>query len=156
MAQVLAQGPAQVYLVGEAEVCGEGAEAGLNFGAVHRRLVPGVVTDTRMEADTRVVTFTTGVVVHQLLVVVDQGSRVIKQTLETQPTPDNCRKQPGCAKHLVSQAPGARHRHRLASLRADRGNDRAAGPQGSRGRRTGVPLLARRVQVLPQHLRSPA
>ncbi|MGW6917599.1 SRPBCC family protein [Kitasatospora sp. NPDC054939] len=116
-----------------------------DVGEVHRRLVPGFVTDTYLEADTRVVTFANGVVVHELLVdiddearrvayavvggslapkhhhasmqvfadgtehsrfvwitdvtpddlagpiadMVDQGALVIKQTLETQATPDN-------------------------------------------------------------------
>ncbi|MGP4012529.1 SRPBCC family protein [Streptomyces sp. 4N124] len=120
-------------------------EALREVGAVHQRLVPGVVTDTHLEADTRVVTFANGVVVHELLVdiddearrvayavvggslapkhhhasmqvfadgtehsrfvwitdvtpddlagpiaeMVDQGARVIKQTLETQATLDN-------------------------------------------------------------------
>ncbi|MEL5956832.1 SRPBCC family protein [Streptomyces sp. CLV115] len=44
-------------------------------GAVHERLVPGFVTDTRMEADTRIVTFANGAVVHELIVDIDEASR---------------------------------------------------------------------------------
>ncbi|MEU8679121.1 SRPBCC family protein [Streptomyces sp. NPDC048560] len=44
-------------------------------GDVHRRLVPGFVTDTRMEGDTRIVTFANGVVVHELIVDIDEAAR---------------------------------------------------------------------------------
>ncbi|MFC9626332.1 SRPBCC family protein [Streptomyces sp. NPDC056930] len=44
-------------------------------GAVHQRLVPGFVTDTRLEADTRIVTFANGVVAHELIVDIDEASR---------------------------------------------------------------------------------
>ncbi|MEV7276974.1 SRPBCC family protein [Streptomyces sp. NPDC093111] len=50
-------------------------EALREVGAVHQRLVPGFVTDTRMEADTRIVTFANGVVVHELIVDVDDAAR---------------------------------------------------------------------------------
>ncbi|MEU1230911.1 SRPBCC family protein [Streptomyces sp. NPDC005828] len=50
-------------------------EALREVGAVHQRLVPGFVTDTRMETDTRIVTFANGVVVHELIVDVDEASR---------------------------------------------------------------------------------
>ncbi|WP_371096881.1 SRPBCC family protein [Streptomyces sanglieri] len=50
-------------------------EALREVGAVHQRLVPGFVTDTRMEADTRIVTFANGVVVHELIVDIDEASR---------------------------------------------------------------------------------
>ncbi|MGW7007892.1 SRPBCC family protein [Streptomyces sp. NPDC054933] len=46
-----------------------------DVGAVHRRLAPGFVTDTRLEVDTRVVTFANGVVVHELLVDIDDDAR---------------------------------------------------------------------------------
>ncbi|UNZ19932.1 SRPBCC family protein [Streptomyces sp. 891-h] len=42
---------------------------------IHRRLAPGFVTDTRLEADTRVVTFANGIVVHELLVDIDDEVR---------------------------------------------------------------------------------
>ncbi|MER7539783.1 SRPBCC family protein [Streptomyces sp. NPDC097704] len=50
-------------------------EALREVGSVHQRLVPGFVTDTRMETDTRIVTFANGVVVHELIVDVDEASR---------------------------------------------------------------------------------
>ncbi|MFF3954177.1 SRPBCC family protein [Streptomyces sp. NPDC001890] len=50
-------------------------EALREVGAVHQRLVPGFVTDTRMEADTRIVTFANGVVVHELIVDIDEAAR---------------------------------------------------------------------------------
>jgi hypothetical protein len=46
-----------------------------DVGEVHRRLAPGFVTDTRLEADIRVVTFANGVVVHELLVDIDDEAR---------------------------------------------------------------------------------
>jgi hypothetical protein len=46
-----------------------------DVGEVHRRLAPGLVTDTRLEADTRVVTFANGLVVHELLVDIDDEAR---------------------------------------------------------------------------------
>lgn len=50
-------------------------EALREVGAVHQRLVPGFVTDTRMETDTRIVTFANGVVVHELIVDIDDAAR---------------------------------------------------------------------------------
>ncbi|GAA2066522.1 hypothetical protein GCM10009801_13060 [Streptomyces albiaxialis] len=51
-----------------------------DFTAVHHRLAPGFVTGTRLEAetaDTRVVTFANGAVVHELLVDIDDEARRI-------------------------------------------------------------------------------
>ena len=42
-----------------------------DVGAVHRRLVPGIVVDARLDADARVVTFANGMVVRELIVAVD-------------------------------------------------------------------------------------
>jgi carbon monoxide dehydrogenase subunit G len=47
-----------------------------DFGAVHERLVPGFVTDTRLEeGDVRVVTFFNGVVAREMLVGLDDAAR---------------------------------------------------------------------------------
>ena len=46
-----------------------------DVGAVHRRLAPGFVVDTRMEDDARVVTFGNGMVVRELIVDVDERAR---------------------------------------------------------------------------------
>ncbi|MEE4491417.1 SRPBCC family protein [Streptomyces sp. BE230] len=50
-------------------------EALRDVGAVHRRLAPGFVTDTRMETDTRIVTFANGFVAHELIVDIDDAAR---------------------------------------------------------------------------------
>jgi len=46
-----------------------------DVGALHTRLVPGFVTDTRMEDGTRVVTFGNGVVAREHIVGVDESRR---------------------------------------------------------------------------------
>jgi carbon monoxide dehydrogenase subunit G len=47
-----------------------------DYGQVHTRLCPGVVTDTRMEsAELRVVTFASGLVLRELIVDVDDQAR---------------------------------------------------------------------------------
>ena len=47
-----------------------------DVGAVHERLAPGFVTDTRMDGDAaRMVTFANGLVVRELIVDVDDAAR---------------------------------------------------------------------------------
>ncbi|HJS86588.1 MAG TPA: SRPBCC family protein [Acetobacteraceae bacterium] len=46
-----------------------------DVGALHTRLVPGFVTDTRLEPGARIVTFGNGMVVRELIVTVDEGER---------------------------------------------------------------------------------
>ena len=46
-----------------------------DVGAVHERLVPGVVVATRLEGDARVVTFANGAMVRELIIDVDDGAR---------------------------------------------------------------------------------
>lgn len=46
-----------------------------DIGAVHRRFVPGLVTDVRLEADARVVTFANGMVARELMVDIDDERR---------------------------------------------------------------------------------
>src|SRR5689334_16334904 len=46
-----------------------------DVGALHTRLVPGFVTDTRLEPGARVVTFGNGTVVRELLVDIDDDAR---------------------------------------------------------------------------------
>jgi hypothetical protein len=46
-----------------------------DVGAVHERLTPGVVVDTRLEDGARLVTFASGTVVRELIVDVDDGAR---------------------------------------------------------------------------------
>jgi hypothetical protein len=46
-----------------------------DFGALHTRLVPGFVTDTRLEGDARIVTFSNGTVAREVLVDCDEARR---------------------------------------------------------------------------------
>jgi hypothetical protein len=46
-----------------------------DVGALHERLVPGFVVDTRLEGDTRVVTFGNGMVLRELIVDLDDDAR---------------------------------------------------------------------------------
>jgi len=46
-----------------------------DVGAVHERLAPGFVVDTRLEEGARIVTFGNGVVARELLVDVDEAAR---------------------------------------------------------------------------------
>ncbi|MEU4832492.1 SRPBCC family protein [Streptosporangium sp. NPDC023615] len=46
-----------------------------DVGAVHERLLPGRVTDTRLEGDQRFLTFPDGHVVRELIVAIDDDSR---------------------------------------------------------------------------------
>jgi len=46
-----------------------------DVGALHTRLVPGFVVDTRLEPDARVVTFGNGMVVRELIVDLDDNAR---------------------------------------------------------------------------------
>lgn len=46
-----------------------------DVGQVHRRLVPGVLTDARLEDGARVVSFANGLVVRELIIDVDDAQR---------------------------------------------------------------------------------
>lgn len=46
-----------------------------DVGALHTRLVPGFVTDTKMEGNTRVVTFGTGMTVREEIIAIDANQR---------------------------------------------------------------------------------
>jgi uncharacterized protein YndB with AHSA1/START domain len=46
-----------------------------DFGALHTRLVPGFVTDTRLDGDARIVTFGNGTVAREILVDCDDTKR---------------------------------------------------------------------------------
>jgi hypothetical protein len=50
-------------------------EAVRDIGALHTRLVPGFVVDTRLEPGARVVTFGNGMTVHELIVDIDDAAR---------------------------------------------------------------------------------
>jgi len=46
-----------------------------DIGAVHKRFVPGLVADVRLEAGARIVTFANGLVVRELIVDIDEERR---------------------------------------------------------------------------------
>ena len=46
-----------------------------DFGALHTRLVPGFVTDTKLDGEARIVTFANGTVARELLVDCDEARR---------------------------------------------------------------------------------
>jgi carbon monoxide dehydrogenase subunit G len=49
-----------------------------DFGALHERLVPGFVTDCRMDGEDRIVTFATGAVMREVLIDLDdEGRRLV-------------------------------------------------------------------------------
>jgi hypothetical protein len=52
-----------------------------DFGALHTRLVPGFVTDCRLEDGARVVTFGNGLVVREVLVGIDERTRRLSYTV---------------------------------------------------------------------------
>jgi len=55
-------------------------DAARDFGALHTRLVPGFVVDTRLEGHVRVVTFGNGMVAREPLVSVDDQRRRLAWT----------------------------------------------------------------------------
>lgn len=56
------------------DACPERAwDALRDVGALHTRLVPGFVVDTRLEGDARIVTFANGLVARERIVTIDEG-----------------------------------------------------------------------------------
>jgi hypothetical protein len=53
-----------------------------DVGAVHTRLAPGFVTDTKLELGARVVTFATGMVLREPIVALDDEARRLVWTAE--------------------------------------------------------------------------
>lgn len=56
-------------------------EALRDVGALHTRLVPGFVTDVRMEEGARLVTFANGIVAREVIVTVDDEARRLVWTI---------------------------------------------------------------------------
>jgi len=52
-----------------------------DVGALHTRLVPGFVTDTRLEPGARIVTFGNGMVARELIIDVDDAARRVAWSL---------------------------------------------------------------------------
>jgi hypothetical protein len=55
-----------------------------DFGAVHRRLVPGFVTECRLDGDARVVTFANGSVARELLIDCDEARQRLVYTISNE------------------------------------------------------------------------
>ena len=53
-----------------------------DVGALHTRLVPGFVTDTKLEDKVRIVTFGNGTVLREPIVTLDEGERRLVWTAE--------------------------------------------------------------------------
>lgn len=51
-------------------------------GAIHTRLAPGFVTDTKLEGDSRYVTFANGISVRELLVSCDDNARRLAYSVQ--------------------------------------------------------------------------
>lgn len=56
-----------------------------DVGALHTRLVPGFVTDTRLEGDARIVTFGNGMVAREQLVDIDEARRRFAYSVQGEP-----------------------------------------------------------------------
>lgn len=56
-----------------------------DVGALHTRLVPGFVTDTRLEGDARIVTFCNGMVARERLVDIDDARRRLAYGVQGEP-----------------------------------------------------------------------
>jgi hypothetical protein len=58
-----------------------------DVGAVHTRLAPGFVVDTRLEGDSRVVSFGNGLVARERIITVDDAAhRLVWSVVEGRPT----------------------------------------------------------------------
>lgn len=55
-----------------------------DFGALHTRLVPGFVTDTRLDGDARIVTFANGSVAREVLVDIDDNRRRLVYAIKSE------------------------------------------------------------------------
>lgn len=56
-----------------------------DVGALHTRLVPGFVTDCRLDGDTRTVTFGDGTVVHERIIAIDDAQRRVVWSVRDAP-----------------------------------------------------------------------
>lgn len=56
-----------------------------DVGALHTRVAPGFVVDTRLEADARIVTFHTGMVVKELIIDIDDSRRRVAYGIHETP-----------------------------------------------------------------------
>ena len=69
---IIDAGPAEVW------------DALRDFGALHTRLVPGFVTDTKLDGDARIVTFANGTVAREVLVDCDDKRRRLVYAIKSE------------------------------------------------------------------------
>ncbi len=74
-----------------------------DFGALHRRLVPGFAIDARLEGDDRLVTFASGAVLRERLVACDDAQRRLVWTIVEGPYSHH-----NGAVQVFSEPPGTR------------------------------------------------
>ena len=55
-----------------------------DVGAIHTRLAPGFVTDTRLDGDGRIVTFANGTVVREAIITVDEAARRLAYSAQSE------------------------------------------------------------------------
>ena len=61
-----------------------------DFGALHTRLVPGFVTDTKLDGDARIVTFANGTVAREVLVDCDDKKRRLVYAIKSERLTQHC------------------------------------------------------------------
>ena len=61
-----------------------------DFGALHTRLVPGFVLDTKLDGDARIVTFSNGTVAREVLVDSDDARRRLVYTIVSERLKQHC------------------------------------------------------------------
>ena len=108
-----------------------------DIGAVHTRLAPGFVTDTKLEPGARVVTFVNGMVIREPIVTIDDEARRLVWSAEG-----------GYATHYQCIAAGfgasRRRRDRRLGGRLPAGRRQAAIDQGARSWHASDEAVARR------------
>ena len=72
-----------------------------DFGALHTRLVPGFVLDTKLDGDVRIVTFANGTVAREQLVDCDDARRRLAYTIASERL-----KQHSAAVQIVAEGEG--------------------------------------------------
>ena len=118
-----------------------------DFGALHTRLVPGFVTDTRLDGDARIVTFANGTVAREILVDCDDNKRRLVYAIISERI-----KQHSASAQVFDEGDGAHplrmDRRRVAerdsALHGRADGSRRAGHAESAGTQGGMTTVSRR------------
>ena len=112
-----------------------------DIGAVHTRLAPGFVTDTKLEPGARVVTFINGMVIREPIVTIDDEARRLVWTAEG-----------GWTSHYNASLQVSARRRRRRNRRLDRrlpaGRRQTAIGESARGRHAGDEAVAGRARAV--------